>query len=66
MKVKIGDKIHNAEDEPILLMLNESDKSNILMMFSNNNLRYCAAPGYYTKEQIKEFMETDKNVKSIG
>jgi hypothetical protein len=39
MKVKIGDKIHDAEEEPILVILTESDKQNIANLPPN-------APGY--------------------
>jgi hypothetical protein len=39
MKVKIGNKIHDAEEEPILVILTESDKHNIANLPAN-------APGY--------------------
>ncbi len=31
MKVKIGDKIYDAENEPIMIILNDSDKKTSLI-----------------------------------
>lgn len=41
MKVKIGDTIHDSQDEPIMIIIDENDKKNISMM------------GYISKEGVK-------------
>lgn len=35
MKVKIGDKIHDSNEEPIMLILDDQDKENIKNMHSD-------------------------------
>ena len=58
MKVKIGNTIIDSEDEPIMLILSAQDKVNINAMLTDAS-KYCSFDGdMYTKEQIKEFMET--------
>lgn len=57
MKVKIGDKIYDANQEPIMLILTESDKENISSM-DDVCMKYCVYPDEgYTEEEIKDFMK---------
>ena len=38
MKVKIGDKIYDSEQEPIMVILNDADKNNIKNMLPTADL----------------------------
>jgi hypothetical protein len=55
MKVKIGNTIYDAEEEPIMIILDEDDKINISKMETAR--KYCVYPDDYDTEKIKEFME---------
>ena len=56
MKVKIGEKIYNAEHQPIMIVLSDSDKLNISNM--KHQTKYCAYPtDLCSKEEIEKFME---------
>lgn len=63
MKVKIGDIIYDANDEPIMLIF-EGEKEQktfsqqIFNMFSSCT-KYCIHPADITNEQLVEFMQTD-------
>jgi len=56
MKVKIGDKITDANDEMIMLILDDFDKSNISNMPPEYH-KYCAYPGDTPTEIVKNFMK---------
>lgn len=56
MRVKIGDKIYNPKDEPIMLILDPIDKLNIMAMPPQNNLQ-CLHPADYPQDKLKEFMK---------
>jgi hypothetical protein len=56
MKVKIGDKIFDSEEEPIMIILNEGDKRNISSMHEDVT-KYCTFPENWNIEDIKEFMK---------
>ena len=43
MKVKVGDKIHDSENEPVMVILSEQDKENIANMNPKAN-KYCVYP----------------------
>jgi len=58
MKVKIGDKIYDSEDEPVMVILPEADKKNIGNMHFQAT-KYCAFPDDSDVEEIKEFMKTE-------
>ncbi|MEK6829502.1 MAG: hypothetical protein AABY15_05195 [Nanoarchaeota archaeon] len=60
MKVKIGDKIYDANEEPIMLILNDADKNNIANMHSDK-YKYAAFPDEMDIEEVKEFMKLDSN-----
>jgi hypothetical protein len=56
MKVKIGDKIYDAENEPILVILTEQDKENIKNMLPSAT-KYCVFPDGMDTEIIYKFMQ---------
>jgi len=57
LKVKIGNKIYDSKDGPIMVILSSLDKENISNM-GVSNLKYCSFPrGVYSQEEIEEFME---------
>tara|TARA_R110000851_G_scaffold208235_3_gene360624 strand:+ start:528 stop:1067 length:540 start_codon:yes stop_codon:yes gene_type:complete len=56
MKVKIGIKIHDAELEPIMLILTEKDKRNIKNMDNTSSL-YCTFPDDLHSDEIYEFTQ---------
>jgi hypothetical protein len=58
MKVKIRDKIYDASEEPVLLILTQEDKKNIENM-STNATKYCAFPDNTSLEVVKEFMKIE-------
>jgi hypothetical protein len=58
MKVKIGNKIYNSVEEPIMVIFEDDDKINISMM-SDDNHRYCSFPSNLTVKNIEDFMKTD-------
>jgi len=59
MKVKIGDKIYDSHDMPIMIILTNQAKENIKNM-PEELLKYCEYPGNgcFSVEQIQEFMKT--------
>jgi hypothetical protein len=61
MKVKIGDKIIDANDEPIMFIF-ESDMQRIsvgqhLINMPEGARKYCMFPDYIKQDIIKEFMK---------
>ena len=55
MKVKIGDTIYNSELQPIMIILSESDKSNIAAMHEDK-FKYVSYPNEWTTEEITEWV----------
>lgn len=58
MKVKIGDKIYDSNEQPIMIILEDFDKENLLNM--GEQVKYCSFPENYDIEEIKKFMQKDK------
>lgn len=57
MKVKIGDKIYDPEEQPIMIILTEQDKKNIQNMLPEVT-KYCVySKDNYTVEEIESFMK---------
>lgn len=56
MKVKIGEKIYDSNEEPILIVLSDDDKENINNMIPEAT-KYCSFPDIYDLVKIKEFMK---------
>ena len=57
MKVKIGNKIYDANQEPIMIILDDLDKENIKKM-EPEATKYCGYPENFNIEEIKKFMKT--------
>ena len=62
MKVKIGDKIHDSQKEPIMLILDPMDKLHILAMRPEANL-HCSYPAGTSADVVKSFMNLPQPVK---
>lgn len=56
MKVKIKDQVYDSHLEPIMIILNETEKAQIGNM-AQGITRYCSAPDYLPKEDIVNFMK---------
>jgi len=56
MKVKIGDKIYDSNEEPIMIILSEDDKKNIGSMIPEAT-KYCSFPDTSDVEKVREFMK---------
>lgn len=60
MKVKIGHKIYSSLDEPIMIILDKTDKDNIASM-PEDNTQYCSYPASgFTPEYISNWMKVYK------
>lgn len=59
MKVKIGDRIYNSKEQPILLILDATDKINISNMDKDKH-KFCSYPKGIDIKDIKEFMSLNK------
>ena len=57
MKVKIRDTIYDAELEPIMIILNDFDKANILDMLPEC-AKYISYPINYSDVKLKEFEDS--------
>ena len=55
MKVKIGNKTYDSNDEPIMLILEEEDKNNISNM--GEQTKYCSFPEDIDTDTIIKFMK---------
>lgn len=62
MKVKIGNIIHDANNEPVMLILSDADKKNISSMLPEAEL-FCVYPDTLSQAQIEHFMEVDEDPK---
>lgn len=59
MKIKIGDKIYDSEDEPIMIIMSHYDKQNISNMRPECT-KYCSFPDEYDADEIRNWMKTDE------
>ena len=59
MKVKIGDKIYDSKDEPIMIILDDYNKVDISMM-DDEDFNYCVFPDSMSEEEVLRFMEDEK------
>lgn len=57
MKVKIGDKIYDSKNEPIMIILTSYNKFDISNM-TDDTEKYCEFPDTMSEEDAKEFMKT--------
>ena len=63
MKVKVGNKIYNGNDVPVMVILTDKDKENIKNM-APNCTKYCAYPITaksleHDRYEIKRWMDED-------
>lgn len=60
MKVKIGDTVYDADDTPIMVILNDQDKANIAKLLPEC-YKYTCAPNTpeYTVEEMVVWMDED-------
>lgn len=58
MKVKIGNKIYNSSEEPILLILDEEDKRNLERM-DQGAIKFLSFPKEMDLNEAKNFMKLD-------
>ena len=70
MKVKIGDKIYNSDNEPIMIIISQKEKEQIANMHPDN-LKYCVFPSIdkWIKNDykgIKQWMSGFKIIKKGG
>lgn len=63
MKVKIGDKIYDANNIPIMVILTPADKQNIANM-PEDKTKYCACPDSYSPLDIIHWMREVPNESS--
>lgn len=57
MKVKVGDVIHDSDEEPLMVILSLADKENINNMFPDCT-KYAAYPNWF-KSLSNKWMETE-------
>jgi hypothetical protein len=64
MKVKVGNKIYDGEDEPVMVILSDEDKKNISKMLPDA-YKYCSYPDAeeYTKDDYKKIRDWMATVK---
>jgi len=55
MKVKVGNTIHDGNDEMVMVILSEKDKENIANM-PEDNTKYCCAPDGTDPDEIRAWM----------
>lgn len=59
MKVKIFDKIYDANEQPIMIILTEQDKKNIANMHPDATKYACFPDTGFEKEFIERWMKTE-------
>jgi hypothetical protein len=63
MKVKVGDKVYDSLNEPIMLILNDKDKEKISGMVEVEMLnQYCVHPDFMKKAEVIRFIKGEENV----
>ena len=56
MIVKIGNTYYNSTEEPIMLILSQTEKEHISNLI-NDNKKYCSFPDGSNIDKIKNFMD---------
>jgi hypothetical protein len=56
MKVKVGNKVYDCEEEPVMVILTDQDKKNIASMRSECT-KYCMFPCDYVPEEVEIWMD---------
>lgn len=55
MIVKVGDKLYDSNEQPIMLILSKKDKE-LIMNMAPWATKYCSFPEGSTEEDIKKWM----------
>lgn len=59
MKIKVGDKIFDGKDQPIMVILTQGDKDNISAMPAETT-KYCEFPeDTWPEERVRSWMKED-------
>ena len=58
MKIKVGDRVYDANDEPVMVILSDKDKMNIRDM-DPEATKYCGYPDGMAEAKVEAFMKTD-------
>ncbi len=58
MKVKIGNKIYDSDEEPIMVILDDYNKHDISHM-AEDDKKYCVFPTDLSEDQAREFMKDE-------
>lgn len=61
MKVKIGTKVYDSNNEAIMIILDEEEKEMIGNM-SKNSTKFCSYPEDMPVHEVLEFMELNEEV----
>lgn len=61
MKVKVGDTIYDAENEPVMIICTDSERKQMAQMPAKLT-KYCQFPENMDKEEIKKWMELDAEI----
>ena len=56
MRVKVGDTVYDAEEQPVMVILSAKDKENIASMMPEDT-KYLAFPDGMNKDEATKFME---------
>jgi len=63
VKIKIRNKIYDSSEEPLMLILSDKDKRNIIKM-NKEDTKYCVHPDFMKRFEVAEFINKmeDENV----
>lgn len=62
MKVKVGNKIYDGREQPVMVILTHKDKENIANMIKSAT-KYCQFPASVSIAEINKFMRTKEKPK---
>lgn len=57
MQVKVGDRYYDSEEEPIMVILTEKEKNDVVSMVGTKYTKMCKAPAEYGDAEFKQFMD---------
>lgn len=56
MKIKVGNNVYDANEQPIMVILEKTDKENIANMHPDCT-KYCSFPENMSEKDVEEFMK---------
>lgn len=65
MKIVVNDQVYDAEERPVMVILNDKDKANIAAM-PEDKTRYAAFPEGTPDEMIEEFMRGNPGICTVA